>query len=238
MKFSNSSLVSHIRLSPHHSGQRVCPIDRITPHCVVGHATVEGLGELFANPARLASSNYGIDDQGRVGLYVEEKNRSWCSSSYENDQRAVTIECASDVADPYAMSETVYNCLIDLCTDICKRYGKKRLVWISDKETALAYTPDSETMQLSVHRWFANKSCPGDWLFARLGDVAEKVTARLATPSTPVVTRRRCLLQHLWLTRRIRTAKLRPHGQPKPSTGRSRTESSSVTEIHTVCTIP
>ena len=184
MKFSNSSLVSHIRLSPHHSGQRVCPIDRITPHCVVGHATVEGLGELFANPARLASSNYGIDDQGRVGLYVEEKNRSWCSSSYENDQRAVTIECASDVADPYAMSETVYNRLIDLSVDICQRYGKKRVVWISDKEKALSYQPDEDTMQLTVHRWFANKSCPGDWLFARLGDVAEKVTARLATPST------------------------------------------------------
>ena len=195
MKFSNSSLVSHIRLSPHHSGQRVCPIDRITPHCVVGHATVEGLGELFANPARLASSNYGIDDQGRVGLYVEEKNRSWCSSSYENDQRAVTIECASDVADPYAMSETVYNRLIDLSVDICQRYGKKRVVWISDKEKALSYQPDEDTMQLTVHRWFANKSCPGDWLFARLGDVAEKVTARLnptvstqPAPSTPVVT--------------------------------------------------
>ncbi len=105
----------------------------------MGHATVEGLGELFANPARLASSNYGIDDQGRVGLYVEEKNRSWCSSSYENDQRAVTLECASDVAEPYTMSETVYNCLIDLCVDICQRYGKKRVVWISDKEKALSY---------------------------------------------------------------------------------------------------
>ena len=187
MKYSNSSLVSHIRLSPHHSGQRVYPIDRITPHCVVGHSTVEGLGELFANPACLASSNYGIDDQGRVGLYVEEKNRSRCSSSYENDQRAVTIECASDVAEPYAMSENVYNCLIDLCVDICQRYGKKRVVWISDKEKALSYQPDEDTMQLTVHRWFANKSCPGDWLFVRLGDVAEKVTARLATLSTPVV---------------------------------------------------
>ncbi len=85
------------------------------------------------------------------------------------------------------MSETVYNCLIDLCVDICKRYGKKRGVWISDKEKALSYQPDEDTMQLTVHRWFANKSCPGDWLFVRLGDVAEKVTARLATPSTPVV---------------------------------------------------
>ena len=187
MEFSNSPLVSHTHLSPNHSGPRVYDISIITPHCVVGHATVEGLGELFANPARQASSNYGIDDQGRVGMYVEEKNRSWCSSSYENDQRAITIELASDTTEPYAMSETVYNRLIDLCVDICQRYGKKRLVWIPDKEKALSYKPDAEKMQLTVHRWFANKSCPGDWLFERLGDVAEQVTARLAATaaSTP-----------------------------------------------------
>ena len=188
MTFSNSSLVTHVNLSPNHSGQRVYDISIITPHCVVGHATVDGLGELFANPARQASSNYGIDDQGRVGMYVEERNRSWCSSSYENDQAAITVELASDATPPYAMSETVYNRLIDLCVDICQRYGKKRLVWIPDKETALSYQPDSETMQLTVHRWFANKSCPGDWLFERLGDVVEKVTARLDASSAPTPT--------------------------------------------------
>lgn len=187
MGYSNSSLVSHVRLSPNNSGQRVYEITRITPHCVVGHATVEGLGELFANPSRQASSNYGIDDQGRVGMYVEEKNRSWCSSSYDNDQRAVTIEVASDATDPYTMTATAYNRLIDLCVDICQRYGKKKLIWIADKSSALAYTPKSEEMLLTVHRWFAAKSCPGDWLFNRLGDVAKQVTARLnpSSVSTP-----------------------------------------------------
>lgn len=112
-------------------------------------------------------------------MYVEEKNRSWCSSSYDNDQRAVTIEVASDTTDPYTMTTTAYNRLIDLCVDICQRYGKKKLIWISDKASALAYTPKYEEMLLTVHRWFAAKSCPGDWLFNRLGDVAKQVTARL-----------------------------------------------------------
>lgn len=184
MGYSNSSLVSHVRLSPNNSGQRVYEITRITPHCVVGHATVEGLGELFANPSRQASSNYGIDDQGRVGMYVEEKNRSWCSSSYDNDQRAVTIEVASDTTDPYTMTTTAYNRLIDLCVDICQRYRKKKLIWIADKDKALAYAPKSDEMLLTVHRWFAKKSCPGDWLYNRLGNLASEVTGLLNAPVT------------------------------------------------------
>lgn len=102
-----------------------------------------------------------------------------CSSSNSNDQRAVTIECASDKAEPYAFNNTVYNKLIDLCVDICKRNGKKKLLWIPDKNKALAYKPASDEMLLTVHRWFANKSCPGDWLMARMGNLANKVTARL-----------------------------------------------------------
>ena len=186
MKFTNSPLVTFTLLSPNHSGFRIREIDRITPHCVVGHATVEGLGELFANPARQASSNYGIDDRGHVGLYVEEDNRSWCSSSSENDQRAVTIEVASDTVEPYRMTPTAYNRLIDLCTDICQRYGKKRLLWIPDKDTALSYRLKEGECLLTVHRWFANKSCPGDWLFSRLGDVAKQVTERLAASASSI----------------------------------------------------
>ena len=82
---SNSSLVVYTKLSPNHSGARTHAIDRISPHCVVGQCTLETLGSQFADPARKASSNYGIDKSGRVGLYVEEKNRSWCSSSNAND---------------------------------------------------------------------------------------------------------------------------------------------------------
>lgn len=179
MAYTNSSMVAYKRLSPNHSGQRTHSIDRITPHCVVGQCTAEGLGDWFAKSSTKASSNYGIDKDGRVGLYVEEKNRSWCSSSNANDQRAVTIECASDTSEPYAFRDVVYQKLIVLCTDICKRNGKKKLLWFGDKEKTLNYSPKADEMVLTVHRWFANKSCPGNWLYARMGDLAEKVTAAL-----------------------------------------------------------
>lgn len=179
MAYTNSSLVSYTKLSPNHSGQRTHAIDRITPHCVVGQCSVETLGSIFLPTSRQASCNYGIGVDGRVGMYVEEKNRSWCSSSSANDQRAVTIECASDTAEPYAFKDVVYQKLITLCTDICKRNGKKKLLWLGDKDKTLSYEPKSDEMVLTVHRWFANKSCPGSWMYARMGDLAAKVTAQL-----------------------------------------------------------
>lgn len=178
---SNSPLVSYTKLSPNHSGQRTHTIDRITPHCVVGQCSVETLGNIFLPITRQASCNYGIGVDGRVGMYVEEKNRSWCSSSNANDQRAVTIECASDTTAPYAFKEVVYQTLIELCVDICKRNGKTKLLWFGDKDTTLAYDPAPDEMVLTVHRWFANKSCPGDWLYSRLDDLATKVTQALST---------------------------------------------------------
>ena len=179
MAYTNSSLVSYTKLSPNHSGQRTHSIDRITPHCVVGQCSVETLGNIFLPTSRQASCNYGIGVDGRVGMYVEEKNRSWCSSSSANDQRAVTIECASDTTEPYAFKDVVYQTLIKLCVDICKRNGKKKLLWLGDKDKTLSYEPKSDEMVLTVHRWFANKSCPGSWMYARMGDLAAKVTAQL-----------------------------------------------------------
>ena len=179
MTYTNSSLVSYIKLSPNHSGLRTHSIDRITPHCVVGQCSVETLGSIFLPSSRQASCNYGIGVDGRVGMYVEEKNRSWCSSSSANDQRAVTIECASDTTEPYAFKDVVYQKLITLCVDICKRNGKKKLLWLGDKDKTLSYEPKSDEMVLTVHRWFANKSCPGSWMYARMGDLAVKVTAQL-----------------------------------------------------------
>lgn len=176
---SNSPLVVYTKLSPNHSGQRTHSIDRITPHCVVGQCSVEALGNVFYPTSRQASSNYGIGTDGRIAMYVEEKNRSWCSSSSANDQRAVTIECASDTTEPYTMNSKVHDSLVKLCTDICKRNGKKKLLWLGDKTKTLNYSPKSDEMVLTVHRWFANKSCPGDWLYNRLGDLAAKVTSRL-----------------------------------------------------------
>ena len=177
---SNSPLVTYTKLSPNHSGQRTHSIDRITPHCVVLECSVETLGSIFLPTSRQASCNYGIGADGRVGMFVEEKNRSWCSSSASNDQRAVTIECASDATEPYAMQDAVCQSLIKLCVDICKRGGKTKLLWLGDKAKTLSYSPAPDEMVLTVHRWFANKSCPGDWLYSRLGALAETVTEHLA----------------------------------------------------------
>ena len=180
--YTNSPLVGYTRLVNKHSGQRTHCIDRITPHCVVGQVTAARLGDIFSG-TREVSSNYGIALDGTVGLYVAEKNRSWCSSSNANDQRAITIECASDPKPPYAFKQVVYETLIKLCIDICKRNGKKKLLWFGDKAKTLNYSPKPDEMVLTVHRWFANKSCPGDWLYSRMGDLADKVTAALSASS-------------------------------------------------------
>lgn len=179
MAYTNSPLVSYTRLSPNNSGTRTHAIDRITPHCIVGQWTAKKGCDFFVNESRW-SCNYvcGIDG---VGLSVEEKNRSLCSSSPANDSRAVTIECASDLSEPYAFRPEVYNRLIDLCVDICKRNGKKKLLWLGTLAMTEAYTPKSDEMVLSVHRWYQpDKSCPGNWLMSRMDELAEKVTMKLA----------------------------------------------------------
>ena len=175
----NSPLVSYTKLSPNHSGKRTCSISRITPHAVVGQLSVERICDCFKDRSRQASCNYAIGADGRIGLCVDENNRSWCSSSRDNDQRAVTIECASDLTEPYTMNGKVYATLVNLCVDICRRNGKKKLVWIADRDKALAYSVKSYEMFLTVHRWFAKKSCPGNWLFVKLGDLAQEVNSRL-----------------------------------------------------------
>lgn len=185
MAYTNSPLVVYTKLSPNQSGTRTHAIDRITPHCVVGQCTAESLGALFADPNRQASSNYGIDKDGRVGMYCPESNRSWCTSNRDNDQRAITVECASDTKHPYTMYDAVYAALVELCTDVCRRNDKTKLLWFGDKEKSLAYEPAADEMLITVHRWFANKSCPGDWLYSRLGDLASSVTTALGTAIEP-----------------------------------------------------
>lgn len=179
MEYTNSQLVEFTQLSPYNSGRRTHAIDRITPHCVVGQITAKALGEWFSGNNRQASSNYGIGLNGEVGMYCPESVRSWCSSSPENDQRAVTIECASDKTHPYAFRDVVYQRLVALCADICRRNGKTKLLWIPDKAKALAYQPAEDEMLLTVHRWFLDTVCPGEWLMQRMGDLAEQVTALL-----------------------------------------------------------
>lgn len=178
--FTNSPLVGYTNVTSKKTKNRANAIDRITPHCIVGQWTAKKGCDYFATTDRDCSSNYVIGCDGVIGLSVDEKDRSWCSSSSANDNRAVTIECASDAAEPYAFRDIVYEKLIELCTDICKRYGKKKLLWFNDKNTALNYKPKADEMVLTVHRWFAAKSCPGTWMYSRMGDLAAKVTAKLS----------------------------------------------------------
>ena len=173
-----NSMIDYTQISPNRNSPRNHEIDRITPHCVVGQCSVESLGNLFANPGRQASSNYGIGYDARVGLYCPEDDRSWCSSSPANDHRAITIECASDNYYPYAFNWVVYMKLVDLCVDICQRYGKTKLLWLA--EDGVRYEPKPYEMILTAHRFFAPTECPGDWMYSRMGDLASRVTARLS----------------------------------------------------------
>jgi hypothetical protein len=185
MGYTNSPLVSYTKISPNKTSPRNHKIDTITIHCVVGQCSVETLGEIFAKESIQASSNYGIGFDGRIGMYVEEKDRSWCSSNAANDHRAITIEVASDTTHPYAVNDKAYAALLDLVTDICKRNGIKKLVWSTDKNQRVNHL---NGCNMTVHRDYANKSCPGDYLYNRHGEIAAEVNRRLnaeASPSTP-----------------------------------------------------
>ena len=175
---SNSPLVVYTKLSPNHSGKRTKKIDTITIHCMAGNCSVETCGNLFASSARQASSsNYGIGTDGRIALYVDEANRSWCTSSNANDQRAVTIEVANNGGAPdWPVSAKAYAALLDLVTDICKRNGIKRLVWSTSKNDRVNHL---NGCNMTVHRDYANKSCPGDYLYNRHGQIAAEVNKRL-----------------------------------------------------------
>ena len=173
--YANSPLVSYTKLSPNRTSPRNHVIDTITIHCIVGQWTARQGCDFFAGRDKKASANYVVGKDGSIGLCVEEKNRSWCSSNRSNDHRAVTIEVASDTAHPYAVTDQAYRALLDLLTDVCKRNGIQKLLWKGDR--SLIGQVDKQNM--TVHRWFANKACPGDYLYSRHGEIAEEVNRRL-----------------------------------------------------------
>lgn len=179
---SNSPLVSYTKISPNKTSPRNKKIDTITIHCVVGQCSVETLGNVFAPTSRQASSNYGVGVDGRIGMYVEEKDRSWCSSSGANDHRAITIEVASDTTHPYAVNDKAFAALLDLVTDICQRNGIKKLVWSTNKDDRVNHR---NGCNMTVHRDYANKSCPGDYLYSRHGQIADEVNRRLGSYVEP-----------------------------------------------------
>ena len=166
---SNSPLVNYTKISPNSSNPRNKPITKITIHHVAGNLTVEQVGNIFASKERKASSNYGVDNHGRVGMYVEEKNRAWTSSSSDNDNQAVTIEVANITGAPdWKVSDIALNKTIDLCVDICKRNNIKRLNFTGDK-----------TGNLTMHKWFAATACPGPYLESKFPYIADMVNKRL-----------------------------------------------------------
>lgn len=172
---SNSKLVNYTALSPNCNKPRNHAIDTITIHHMAGNLTVEQCAAVFAPGSRQASSNYGIGTDGRVGLYVDEANRSWCSSSGANDHRAVTIEVANDGGAPdWHVSDIALAKLIDLCVDICQRNGIKKLNYTGDK-----------TGNLTMHKWFAATACPGPYLESKFPYIAQQVNARLNTVEPP-----------------------------------------------------
>lgn len=175
---SKSSLISYECISPNRTSPRNHKIDTISIHCYVGQVSVESMADWLCNPSAQASANYAIGTDGRIALIVPEGDRSWCTSSKANDHRAITIECASDFVHPYAVNNKVYQSLIDLLTDICQRNDIQELRWRGDKN--LIGQVDRQNM--TVHRWFANKACPGDYLYNRHGEIAAEVNRRLGVP--------------------------------------------------------
>lgn len=178
---SNSSLVKYTALSPNTYGKRNYSIDTISIHCMVGQLSVETCGSIFSKSSARASSNYGIGTDGRIAMYVEENKASQCTSNQANDQRAVTIECASDTTNPYAINSAVYSSLIELCTDICKRNGIQKMIWSNNKSDRINH---KNGCNMTVHRDFANKACPGDYLYSRMGQIAEEVNKKLNQSKT------------------------------------------------------
>ena len=183
-----SPLTNKVRESKDNSGNRKYKVTRITPHCWVGQVSIENGLDYFATTSRQVSSNYIIGSDGRVGGCVREEYRAWTSSIRDNDNRAITIECASDTKSPYAFKTAVYEKLVLLCADICRRYGKKKLLWFSDKSKRINYSPKDDEMVLTLHRDFASTDCPGAFLVGKMNDLATRVTAILGGGTTDTYT--------------------------------------------------
>lgn len=170
---SNSPLVDYTKISPNSTNPRNASIKKITIHHMAGNLTVEECGKQFASAARKASSNYGIGSDGRVGMYVEEKNRAWSSANKDNDEQAVTIEVANDeIGGNWHVSDAALAKLIELCADICKRNGIKKLDFTGNKKG-----------NLTMHKWFVATTCPGPYLASKFPYIADEVNKILENSS-------------------------------------------------------
>lgn len=177
---SNSKLVVYTKLSPHCTKPRQGKIKGISIHTMAGPGSVEGCGQVFQTSE--ASSHYGIGPDGRIGQYVLEENRAWCCS-HKVDHEVVTIEVSSiqSYEEPYECTAAAFESLIDLCVDICQRNGIKKLIWKEGKQYCPAFTGNWSVCNMVPHRYTTDKgkSCPGNYLFGKYGEIAERVNARL-----------------------------------------------------------
>lgn len=185
MKYTDSKLVNYTCISPNCNSPRNHAIDTITIHMVWGQLSVEALGNIFLPVSRQASSNYGIGSDGRVGLYVHERDRAWTSGSWENDNRAITIEVSNNRDYPNAVYQKVYEKLIKLCADICIRNGKTKMVWCGSLTATNARKFASHEMRMTLHKWFQDTSCPGYWLESHMADIAAKTNAEIQKQLSP-----------------------------------------------------
>lgn len=167
-------------------------IDRITLHGVWGHLSLQSLAAEFQTSTQ-HSSNYGIDDDGKIGMFVPEDDRSWCSDSRMNDVRAVTVEMNNDKTSPNRMLDATVNAAIKLCVDVCIRNGIRKMYWIPNlvpypypsndeqkkaNEEAINRKNDSlrsDEGLFTVHCWFFNKTCPGNYLLDNMTYVCNMV---------------------------------------------------------------
>lgn len=171
---SNSSLVTYTRISPNRTVMSNKKNTHIVIHHMAGNLTVEQCGAVFAPSSRKASSNYGVDGKGHVGLYCPESDRAWTTGNREIDSKAVTIEVADDeIGGNWHVSDTALEKTIELCADICKRNGIKELRYTGDKSG-----------NLHKHQWYQNTNCPGQYLGSKFSYIASEVNKRL-NGSTP-----------------------------------------------------
>lgn len=179
INMSNSSLVSYTRISPFKTPDRYMngkhySISKITIHHMAGVNSVEGFGNIVTTANRNMSANYAIGNDGRIGLFCDEKDRSWCSSSAANDLVSVTIEVSnSSLGGDWPISDAAYNSLIKLCVDICKRNGIKKLEYTGNTNGSL-----------TRHCDLAQTACPGPWIKAHTTEICNKVNAQLNTTTT------------------------------------------------------
>lgn len=194
---SNSSLICYKKISPNKTVCKNKVNDTVSIHCMAGQLSVETCGNLFADSKTQASSNYGIGPDGRIALYVEEKDRAYCTSNRENDMRAVTIEVASNKKTPYTVTNAAYNALIELLVDICKRNSIKKLIWSDIKDDRVNH---KNGCNMTVHRDYTAKACPGEYLYSRMREIASTVNKKLngcEPPYTVRVTSEKAVIRKL-----------------------------------------